>query len=92
MFLGHPIKSRGKAEGEEALDILARSPATARHIAFELAQYFVADEPPPALVERLAARFLETDGDIRELLKTLFAEPRVLGQRGPRNTRRPTSS
>lgn len=73
VFLGHPMRSRGKAEGEEALDILARSPATARHIAFELAQYFVADDPPAALVERLAARFLETGGDVREVLKTLFA-------------------
>jgi hypothetical protein len=73
VFLGHPLRSRGKAEGEEALDILAKSPATARHIAFELAQYFVADEPPPALVERLAERFLASDGDIREVLKALFA-------------------
>src|ERR1700751_3207581 len=68
MFLGHTLKSRGKAEGEEALDILAHSPATAHHIAFELAQYFVADEPPTELVERLAGRFLETDGNIREVL------------------------
>jgi uncharacterized protein (DUF1800 family) len=73
VFLGHPMRSRGKAEGEEALDILARSPATAHHIAFELAQYFVADEPSSALVERLATRFRETDGNIREVLKTLFA-------------------
>jgi uncharacterized protein (DUF1800 family) len=73
VFLGHPMQSRGKAEGEEALDILARSPATARHITFELAQYFIADEPPAKLVEQLAARFLETSGDIREVLKTLFA-------------------
>jgi uncharacterized protein (DUF1800 family) len=75
VFLGHTIKSSGKAEGEEALDILARSPATARHISFELAQYLVADEPPAALVDRLAARFLETDGDIRELLEILFTSP-----------------
>jgi uncharacterized protein (DUF1800 family) len=73
VFLGHPLQSRGKAEGEEALDILAHSPATAHHIAFELAQYFVADEPPQTLVERLAARFIETDGNIREVLRTLFA-------------------
>src|SRR5262249_33992258 len=71
--LGQPLRSSGKAEGEEALDILAKSPATARHIGFELAQYFVADEPPPPLVERLAGRFLATDGNIRELLKVLFA-------------------
>lgn len=73
VFLGQALRARGKAEGEEALDILARSPATARHIAFELAQYFVADAPPPALVDRLAARFLATGGDIREVLRTLFA-------------------
>jgi uncharacterized protein (DUF1800 family) len=73
VFLGHVMKSRGKAEGEEALDILAHSPATAHHIGFELAQYFVADDPPPTLVDRLAARFIETDGNIREVLKSLFS-------------------
>src|SRR6516162_2906499 len=72
VFLGYVLQSRGKAEGEEALDILAKSPATARHIAFELAQYFVADDPPTPLVERLAARFLATDGNIREVLRALF--------------------
>src|SRR6516225_7024648 len=72
VFLGHALRSKGKAEGEEALDILAKSPATARHIAFELAQYFVADEPPTPLVEQLAARFLATDGNIREVLRALF--------------------
>jgi uncharacterized protein (DUF1800 family) len=72
VFLGRPLRSRGKAEGEEALDILAKSPKTSHHIAFELAQYFVSDDPPPALVERLANRFLATDGSIREVLKALF--------------------
>jgi uncharacterized protein (DUF1800 family) len=75
IFLGHRLRSHGKAEGEEALDILAKSPATARHIAFALAQYFVTDEPPPALVERLAERFMTTDGNIREVLKALFDTP-----------------
>ena len=73
VFLGRKLRARGKAEGEEALDILARSPVTAHHIVYELAQYFVADTPPPALVERLATRFLATGGDIREVLKSLFA-------------------
>jgi uncharacterized protein (DUF1800 family) len=73
VFLGRALRAQGKAEGEEALDILARSPATAHHIAYELAQYFVADTPPPALVARLATRFLASGGDIREVLKTLFA-------------------
>jgi uncharacterized protein (DUF1800 family) len=73
VFLGHALRSRGKAEGEEALDILAKSPATARHIAFELAQYFVADEPPTPLIDQLAARFLATDGNIRAVLSALFS-------------------
>jgi uncharacterized protein (DUF1800 family) len=72
-FLGHDMEEGGEAEGLAALDILARHPATARRIAFELAQYFVADQPSPALVERLAARFAATDGNIGEVLKTLFA-------------------
>jgi uncharacterized protein (DUF1800 family) len=63
------------AEGEQALDILARSPHTARHIAFELAQYFVADQPDPSLVNALARTYGTTDGDIRAVLRTLFASP-----------------
>jgi uncharacterized protein (DUF1800 family) len=82
VFLGVPLADRGKAEGEEALAMLAQSPATARHIAFELAQYFVADAPPPALVDRLAARYAETGGDIREMLKTLFADPEYWASAG----------
>ena len=74
-FLGHDISLAGEAETVEALDLLARSPATAHHIAFELAQYFVADQPPPALVDKIAARFLATDGDIRAVLQTLLASP-----------------
>ena len=75
VFLGRKLQAPGKQEGEEALDILASSPQTAHHIAFELAQYFVADAPPPGLVDRLAARFLATAGDIRRVLRTLFDSP-----------------
>jgi uncharacterized protein (DUF1800 family) len=82
VFLGHQLRSRGKAEGEEALDILAGSPATARHISFKLAQYFVADEPPAPLVERLAGRFLAIGGDIREVLKVLFTSSEFLESYG----------
>jgi uncharacterized protein (DUF1800 family) len=73
VFLGYQIKGSGEAEGEQALDILAAHPATARRISERLAQYFVADKPPEALVKRLTERYLKTDGDIREVLKTLFA-------------------
>jgi uncharacterized protein (DUF1800 family) len=73
VFLGHKIPGGGVDEGVAAIDILAKSPATAHHIAYQLAQYFVADEPPPALVDRLAARFQETDGDIKAVMATLLA-------------------
>ena len=75
VFLGRTIHGAGISEGEEALDILARHPATAHHIGYELAQYFVADDPPAALVNRLSRRFLDTDGDIRAVLDTLFHSP-----------------
>lgn len=71
-FLGRTISAGGESEGEEALDMLARSPATAHHIAFELAQYFVSDDPDPALVAMLAKRFLDSDGDIGAVLNALF--------------------
>ena len=47
----------GIAAGEQALDVLARAPATARHLSYQLAQYFVADNPPQALVARMAERY-----------------------------------
>jgi uncharacterized protein (DUF1800 family) len=75
LFLGHTIKGRGFAEVEEALDILARAPATANHVSRELAVYFVADDPPPALVQRMAATFQRTDGDIAAVLATMFHSP-----------------
>ena len=74
-WLGHHVSPNGRGEGELALDILADHPATARHISFKLAQYFVADKPSPELVTRLAHRFTETHGDIRAVLATLFASP-----------------
>jgi uncharacterized protein (DUF1800 family) len=71
-FLGQTIQAGGEEQGVAAIDILARSPATAHHLAFELAQYFVADQPPPALVDRLAEKFMDSDGDIKAVLKTLL--------------------
>jgi uncharacterized protein (DUF1800 family) len=70
--LGHVIHENGQQEGMEVLDILAHSPATAHFISTKLARRFVADNPPPALVDRMAQTFLSTDGDIREVLRTMF--------------------
>jgi uncharacterized protein (DUF1800 family) len=71
-FLGHSFEGSGISEGEHALDILARSPATATHLSFKLAQYFVADDPPKPLVAAMAKRWQATDGDIRAVLETMF--------------------
>jgi uncharacterized protein (DUF1800 family) len=72
-WLGREIAPDGQAEGELALDVLAMHPATARHVSFQLAQYFVSDAPPPALVERMARTWLASQGDIRAVLTTLFS-------------------
>lgn len=74
-LLGVTFRSDGENEGERALDLLAQHPATAHHIAFELAQRFVADQPPAALVDRAAKTFLSTKGDIREVVRTIITSP-----------------
>jgi uncharacterized protein (DUF1800 family) len=74
-FLGQPVKGRGLAEVDEALDRLSRHPATAHYVSHKLAVYFVADEPPPALVQRMSATFLASDGDIAAVLRTMFNSP-----------------
>lgn len=74
-LLGHQIKGRGLAEVDEALDILCRHPATATHIAKQLATYFVSDNPPPALVQQMAQTFQKTDGDIAAVMSTLVHAP-----------------
>jgi uncharacterized protein (DUF1800 family) len=75
VVLGHEIKDNGEDEGLQLLDILAHSPATARFISKKLAMRFVSDDPPQALVNRMADTFLKTDGDIREVLRTMFRAP-----------------
>ena len=77
-ILGQTISGNGKASGDEVLDLLARHPSTARFIATKLASRFVTDDPPPALVERTAARFLETDGDLREVTRFILTSPEFL--------------
>lgn len=66
---------QGQAEGEQLLDLLARHPATARFIATKLVQRFVSDTPPAALVTRAAATFTATDGNLREVLRTIVTSP-----------------
>jgi uncharacterized protein (DUF1800 family) len=72
LFLGHLIKGGGYDEVRQALDLLCAQPATARHISRQLAQFFVADNPSPTLVGHMAARFMDTHGDIAAVLDLLF--------------------
>jgi uncharacterized protein (DUF1800 family) len=65
----------GENEGNRVLDMLAKSPRTAHHIAYELAQRFVADTPPPSLVDRVAKTFLDTNGDLREVVRAIVTSP-----------------
>ena len=73
--LGHRIKEKGEDEGREVLHRLATSPQCAHFISLKLAQRFVADDPPPALVDRMAKTFEKKKGDIREVLSTMFHSP-----------------
>ena len=73
IVLGQKIQAGGGIEdGLKVLDILAHHPSTAKFIAAKLVRHFVSDTPPPALVERVAAAFTKSDGDIRETLKAIF--------------------
>ena len=65
----------GVEQGRAVLADLARHPATARHVATKLTCHFIADDPPPQLVERLTQRFLDTDGDLKEVAKALVSAP-----------------
>lgn len=73
--LGQTITGDGLDEGERVLDIVAAHPSTATHIARKLAIRFVSDTPPAALVDRAAARFTATRGDLREVVKTIITSP-----------------
>jgi len=73
--LGKSYRDTGVEQGRAVLTDLARHPATAKHIATKLARHFIADEPPPALVERLTQRFIETEGDLWQVSKALLGAP-----------------
>ena len=75
VVLGQTIREDGEQEGLEMLHRLATSPATAHHLSQQLAERFVSDTPPPALVDRMAKTYLRSDGDIRQVLRTLFTSP-----------------
>jgi uncharacterized protein (DUF1800 family) len=75
MVLGKEFKEGGEGEGMKALDMLAHHPSAAHFISNKLAMRFVADDPPESLVQRMAQTFTKTDGDIREVLRTMYQSP-----------------
>ncbi len=76
VVLGHVLSpGRGEEDGEQVLDIVSRHPATAHYIALKLARRFVADTPSAVLVDRAAAVFTKTDGDIREVVRSIVTSP-----------------
>jgi hypothetical protein len=76
LFLGHKLAAgRGVEDGDDVLDIVARHPATAHYIAFKLARRFVSDTPSKALVDRAAETFRRTDGDLKEVMRTILTSP-----------------
>lgn len=81
LVLGKKLKGgRGLEDGEDVLDIVARHPATARYIAAKLARRFITDNPPQALIGRAAQTFIKTDGDIREVMRTILTSHEFYAQ------------
>jgi uncharacterized protein (DUF1800 family) len=72
ILLGKPITGNGEQEVEQALDMLAKNPATAKFVSYKIAQRFVSDNPPAALVDRMKTRWLQTDGDIKAVMTTML--------------------
>ena len=79
--LGHKIPAgEGEEDGLKVIDILAHHPSTAKFISLGLARHFVADNPPQALVDRMAQTFLKTDGDLRAVMETMFRSPEFFSE------------
>jgi uncharacterized protein (DUF1800 family) len=76
--LGTTIAVGGRGDGEQVLDLLAAHPSTAAFIATKLSRRFVADQPPPALVKRVAASFTRSGGDLRAVVRTILTSPEFL--------------
>jgi len=75
IVLGKKIHAGGMKDGEEVIKLLSKNPNTARFVSTKLARRFVSDTPPPALVDRMAKTFQKSDGDIREVLRTMIYSP-----------------
>ena len=86
VVLGHKLAAgRGMEDGEDVLDIISRSPATAKFIATKLARRFIADNPPQSVVDDAAAVFIKTGGDIREVVRTIVTSNEFYSQQAFRS-------
>src|SRR5262249_52758101 len=74
--IGKDYDDSGNQQGRAVLADLARHPATASHVAAKMARHFIADDPPPVLAERLTQRFLDTDGDLKQMPRRLIEAPK----------------
>jgi uncharacterized protein (DUF1800 family) len=81
-FLGHTIKGSGFDEIKQAVDLIVQQPACAKFVSRQLAQYFVADDPPQPLVDAMAETFQRTDGDIAAVLRTMFLSKSITASYG----------
>jgi len=78
LLLGKTIKGGGYDEVKQAVDLIVRQPACAQFISRKLAEYFVADNPPPALVSKMAHTFQRSDGDITQVMRVMFESRELL--------------
>jgi uncharacterized protein (DUF1800 family) len=86
IVLGHKLRAnRGIEDGEDVLDIVSRHPSTAKYIATKLARRFIADNPPQSVVDRAAQVFLKTDGDIRDVVRTIITSNEFYSQQAFRS-------
>ena len=76
-FLGQTIKGSGYDEIAQAVDLIVRQPACAHFISQQLAEYFIADQPPASLVDAMAHTFQRTDGDIAAVMRTMLLSPQA---------------
>ncbi|HUA81526.1 MAG TPA: DUF1800 domain-containing protein [Dyella sp.] len=82
LLLGKTIQGSGFDEVRQAIDLIVKQPACARFVSRKLAEYFVADDPPPELVARMAGTFQRTDGDIAQVVRVMLESKELLANAG----------